>query len=102
MKPGDQHREDPRRAVALRYERSSGRAPSLVAKGEGAVAEQILRLARANDIPVHEDPELLRLLAQSEPPRAIPIELYGAVATLLAHLYRLDEECGAERESSEG
>ena len=26
----------------------------------------------------------------------------ATVATLLAHLYRLDEECGAERESSEG
>lgn len=84
---------DPR-AVALRYERGDERAPRVLARGSGAVAREILRLARAHDVPVHEDPDLLELLAQCEPREEIPEELYGAVAGLLAYLYRLNAALG--------
>ena len=88
-----------RRAVALRYERDAGRAPQVVARGQGQVAAEILRVARAHDVPVHEDPDLLELLAACEPREEIPEELWGAVAGLLAYLYRLNAELGAERAS---
>ena len=88
------------RAVALRYERDGGRAPELVARGQGALAAEILRLAREHDVPVHEDPDLLELFSACEPREELPEELWGAVAGLLAYLYRLNAELGAERGAS--
>lgn len=87
------------RAVALRYERDAGRAPQVLARGRGTVADEILRVARANDVPVHEDADLLELLAACEPRAEIPEELYGAVAGLLAYLYRVNAELGQGRGS---
>lgn len=87
----------PTRAVALRYRRDESGAPRVLARGQGGVAEQILRVARAHDVPVHEDADLLELLALCEPREEIPEELYGAVAGLLAYLYRLNGELGGER-----
>jgi len=91
------HPEPDRRAVALRYERDSGRAPHVVARGQGGVADEILRLAREHDVPVHEDPDLLELLSVCEPREEIPEELYAAVAELLAYLWRLNTDLGRER-----
>jgi flagellar biosynthesis protein len=91
------HAEPERRAVALRYERDADRAPHVVARGRGSVADEILRLAREHDVPVHEDPDLLELLAACEPREEIPEELYGAVAELLAWLWRLNADLGRER-----
>lgn len=77
----------PARAVALRYE---GRgAPRVTAKGEGSVAERILALAQEHDIPLHEDAELVGLLARLDLGDEIPASLYIAVAEVLAFAYRL-------------
>ena len=80
------------RAIALRYERDAFAAPNLVAKGRGEIARRILELAKKNDVPVRQDGDLLQLLVACDVGAEIPIELYGAVAELLAHLYRLNEE----------
>ena len=94
MKDGARHEasEETKSAVALRYERDADRAPYVVAAGEGALAERILKLAREHDVPVQEDPELLGLLAQCAPGQEVPVELFGPVAGLLAYLYSLNEE----------
>jgi len=78
----------PPRAVALRYDRERSRAPEVTAKGEGELARRILELARAHDVPVREDADLVELLAACDLGAEIPIELYQSVAELLAHLYR--------------
>ena len=93
MSPSDEMRT----AVALRYERGDEGAPTVVAKGDGALAERILRLAREHDVPVHEDLELLELLAQCTPRQEIPVELFGPVAGLLAYLHRVNEAFAADR-----
>ena len=91
---------EPRKsAVALRFERESDDAPSLVAKGKGELAEQILAFARANDVPVREDSDLVQLLAACEVGEEIPADLYAAVAELLTYLYRLNAELGAVRDA---
>lgn len=74
-------------AVALKYDGSS--APRVVAKGNGLVAEQILALAAEHNVPIHEDPDLARLLATLDLDQEIPRALYVAVAEVLAFVYRL-------------
>ena len=83
-------------AVALRYEPNRRPAPDLVAKGRGELAERILEVAHEHDVPVREDADLLQLLALCDVGEEIPIELYAAVAELLAYLYRVNGELQGE------
>ncbi len=76
-------------AVALAY-REGDRAPKVVAKGQGALAETIIARAREAGIYVHESPELVSVLMQVDLDTRIPPELYLAVAELLAWLYHLE------------
>jgi flagellar biosynthetic protein FlhB len=77
-------------AVALKYDRAKSSAPVVVAKGARKVAERIKELAREHDIPVIENPPLARALYKSvEIGQEIPVELYKAVAEVLAYVYRL-------------
>jgi flagellar biosynthetic protein FlhB len=74
-------------AVALRYVRSEGGAPRVVAKGQDLIALSIRRIAEENDIPVIEDKALARsLYAKVEVDQMIPIEFYKAVAQILLRL----------------
>jgi flagellar biosynthesis protein len=82
--------DQPREAVALRYDGEGGSAPELVAKGKGEIAEAILSSARANGVPVREDADLLELLSACDLGQEIPTELYAVVAELLTYLYRLN------------
>ena len=76
-------------AVALAY--SAGeRAPTVVAKGSGLVAEQIIRRAQDAGVFVHESKELLSLLMHVDLDREVPPALYRAIAELLAWLYHIE------------
>lgn len=86
--PGEKRQQ----AVALKYEALKGVAPKVTAKGKGALAEKIIEVARANNIPIREDPDLLQILASVELDREIPEELYKAVAEILAFVYRVNRE----------
>ena len=77
-----------KRAVALKYDPAGGTAPTVVAKGGGAVAERIVELARSGGVAVREDPALVSVLSKLEVDQEIPPQLYAVVATLLAFLYR--------------
>jgi len=79
----------PRQAVALRYQPTKDRAPKLVAKGRGYLADKILELAREHDIPVRQDRNLLQILSHFDLNEEIPPEVYKAVAEILAFIYRL-------------
>ncbi len=75
-------------AVALRYS-SDAPAPIVVAKGQDIVAARIKALAAEHDVPVIPDPPLARALhASVEIGTEIPEELFGAVAQVLAFVYR--------------
>lgn len=76
-------------AIALSYA-DKHRAPLVVAKGYGAVADSIVRRARESGLYVHESPELVKLLMQVSLDDEIPPQLYLAVAQVLAWLYRLE------------
>ncbi len=75
-------------AVALRYDELKDRAPRVIAKGRGTMAQRIVEVARENGIPVRDDPDLVNLLSEIDLGEAIPAELYPAVAEVLAYVYR--------------
>ena len=71
-------------AVAMRYVRSEGGAPLVVAKGADLIALKIRAIAEAHDIPVVEDRPLARsLYAAVEVDRPIPADFYKAVAEIV-------------------
>jgi flagellar biosynthesis protein len=76
------------KAVAIRDTSQSGTLPRLVASGHGAIAEQILQIAWANDIKVREDADLVEVLSVIDVESAIPIEAFAAVAEILSYVYR--------------
>ena len=82
--------QDPTTAIALRYTPETGSAPKIVAKGEGFVAEEILRIARESDVPLRQDPALAGALATLDIGAQIPPELFRAVAEVLAFVYKMN------------
>ncbi len=82
-------------AVALKYDRfaSDGGAPRVVAKGVDHVAQHIKQIARENDVTCFENVPLARALhAQCEIGDVIPEDLFEAVASVLAYVYRVQGE----------
>jgi flagellar biosynthetic protein FlhB len=76
-------------SVALRYDPERGDAPEVVAKGQDHLALKIRELAREHGIPVIPDPPLARgIYASVEVGHQIPEEFFGAVAAVLAFVYR--------------
>lgn len=81
-------------AVALSYA-DKDKAPVVVAKGYGDVADAIVRTARESGLYVHASPELVRILMRVELDREIPQELYLAVAEVMAWVARVDARVAA-------
>jgi flagellar biosynthesis protein len=77
----------PTLAVALQYDGQT--APKISAKGAGDIAEQILAIANKHDVPLQDNPELVRLLYRLELGEEIPEILYLAVAEIIAFAYML-------------
>jgi len=77
-------------AVALRYDEGVTPAPLVVAKGAGDIAQSIKLIATASNVPVIQNPPLARsLFQQIDIGREIPVELYQAVAEVLAMVFRM-------------
>jgi flagellar biosynthesis protein FlhB len=88
-------------AVALRYRRDEGRAPRVIAKGKGALADYMRALAREHAVPIVRDVALARLLHRKvKVGREVPAATYKAVAAVLAFVYRLTGRAPGGREAS--
>ena len=79
------------KAVALRYDRGKEGAPRVVASGQGLVATRILEVAEAAGVVITQDAGLLELLARIPLGSEIPVEMYQAVAEVLAFVYKLNK-----------
>lgn len=78
-------------AVALRYDRKSMKAPTVVAKGIRLNALQIKELALKHQVPVVENKPLARMLFKhARVGSEVPAQLYAAVAEVLAWVYRIN------------
>lgn len=88
-------------AVALSFDFETMEPPRVLAKGRDLLAEQIKSDARWAGVPVVENPPLARSLYRHvEEGRAIPFDLYSAVAAILAYLYRQQVEEQVRREQA--
>jgi flagellar biosynthetic protein FlhB len=77
-------------AVALRYDPRETAAPTVVAKGADYMAQRIREIAAENRVPVVENKPVARVLYETvEVDDQIPVEMYQAVAEILAFVYRL-------------
>ncbi len=77
-------------AIALRYDRETMTAPKVVAKGADYMAMRIRQIAAANGVPMVERKELARAMYRVvEVGQEVPPQFYGAVAEILAYVYRL-------------
>lgn len=83
--------EKKRKAAALRYDPERDRAPVVVAKGQGDLAEKIIELARKEGVPVIEDKNLVEALLRIEVFEEIPPVLYEAVARVLVFIQEIRE-----------
>lgn len=75
------------RAIALKYDEVS--APKLIAKGESAIADEIISLAQEFGVPLYENTELVGILSKLELGDEIPEVLYRVIAEIIAFAYHL-------------
>ena len=83
----DKSTKKPQFAIALEYD--GEQAPVVTAKGHEETAQEILKIAREQNIPVYEDKELAALLEQLDLGDHIPHSLYVVIAEVLTFAYRL-------------
>lgn len=77
-------------AVAIIYESGKMEAPVVVAKGAFYVAQRIVEIAKANNVPIVQNVPLARAMYKLvELDQPIPPDLYVAMAEVLAYVYRL-------------
>jgi len=77
-------------AIAIEYRKEEMEAPVVVAKGAEGLARRIRELALEHGVPIIERKELAQAIYKSvEVGQSIPVELYQAVAEVLAYVYRL-------------
>jgi len=77
----------PPKAVALSYDTVN--APTVSAKGEASIAQEIIDIALAHNIPLYENTELVELLGKLELGTEIPEILYRVIAEIIAFAYHL-------------
>jgi len=77
------------KAVALKYESKKDQAPSVLAKGEGEVARNIIKIAQLHNLPIKKDEDLVELLSKVEIDKEVPKELYTVVAELFSYIYKI-------------
>jgi flagellar biosynthetic protein FlhB len=76
-------------AVALGFDFKTMETPRVLAKGRNLLAEEIKAEARWAGVPIVENPAVARSIYRSvEVGQPIPVDLYAAVAAILAYLYR--------------
>ncbi|PPI86125.1 flagellar protein FhlB [Marinobacter maroccanus] len=76
-----------RAAVALKYD--GEKAPTISATGTHELAEEIIRIARENNVPLYENAELASILARLSLNEEIPESLYRVIAEILAFAFHI-------------
>ena len=84
----------PKRAVALRYQEGKDDAPTVIATGQGLIADKIVEKAQEHGVAIQENAALAEALAQVELGTAIPEDLYPVVAEVLVWVNRMNRQRG--------
>ncbi len=78
-------------AIAIKYDRGAMAAPQMMIKGQRVFADTIRKYAEEFEIPIMRNIPLAWALFELEESSEIPEELYGAVAEVLAYVYRMKQ-----------
>ncbi|MCW8838956.1 MAG: EscU/YscU/HrcU family type III secretion system export apparatus switch protein [Thiovulaceae bacterium] len=81
-----------KKAAALRYDKEKDNAPRVVSKGEGKVADNIIKIAELHNLPIKKDEDLVELLSKVELDKEVPEALYKVVAELFTFVYRVTKK----------
>lgn len=76
-------------AAVIRYD--EGDTPKVVAHGKGEIANQIIALAKENNISMQEDPLLVENLLQMDLGDNIPPQLYSVMAEILLLIEEMEK-----------
>lgn len=87
------------KAAALAYNQKTDRAPKVVAKGKGFIAERIIQKAREFDVPLFQNEMLVDSLLATELDTEIPPALYQAVLEVFVWLYKSEQKAKLSGES---
>ncbi|MBI4776591.1 MAG: EscU/YscU/HrcU family type III secretion system export apparatus switch protein [Deltaproteobacteria bacterium] len=90
MEGADKKRIKQKQSVALRYRPEKERAPRVVAKGKGHLAEKIIEIAKKHGVPIKYEPDLVQILSKLDLEQEVPPSLYRAVAEIFAFVYKLN------------
>jgi len=77
-----------KKAAALRYDAKQENAPRVLARGEGEVANNIIKIAELNNLPIRKDEDLIELLSKVDIGKEVPDALYKAVAEVFSFIYK--------------
>ena len=88
--PGDTL--SPAYAVALGYDPAKHNAPTVLAKGQGQIAERIIQIALDEGIEIHQDADLIQILKAVDIDSEIPLEAFGAVAEIISYIYQANNK----------
>ncbi len=91
--------ENIKKAVALNYDIDVDSAPKITAKGKGSLANNIIKIAQDNDIPIKKDEDLVELLSAIDIDKEIPDSMYKAVSEIFSFIYDLTTLERRKRES---
>lgn len=80
------------KAAALKYDIDNDSAPKITAKGKGETANNIIKIARENNIPIKKDEDLVELLSQLDLDKEIPASMYKAVAEIFSFIYDMTNQ----------
>ncbi len=83
--------ENKRYAAALKYDDKEDDVPKLLAKGEGYMAENIVKTAKEAGVSIYKDAKLAQQLQNLEMGEEIPSELYEVVAEVLIFIAKMDQ-----------
>lgn len=89
-----------KKAVALKYDDETNQAPIVTASGKRETANNIIKIATQNDIPIKKDEDLVNMLSQIELNQEIPIELYKTVSEIFSFIYGITKEDKNSEEKS--
>lgn len=88
------NKEHLKQAVAISYDPLDV-APRVIAKGQGYVAETIIKKAEEAEVSIVKDAALVRELSDIELGLHIPPELYHAVAEILIFVENVNKKVSA-------
>jgi flagellar biosynthesis protein len=78
-----------KKAAALGYNKDKDKAPRVIAKGDGHIAQNIIKIAELHKLPIRKDEDLIELLSKVEINKEVPQALYKAVAEIFSFIYKV-------------